>query len=52
MVEDERDLNQLIVKNLQLEHYTVDSCLNGLDGLEYFQMTDYDAVILDIMIPE
>ncbi len=51
LVEDEPDLNQLIVKKLQLEHYTVDSCLNGLDGLEYFQMTDYDAVILDIMIP-
>lgn len=51
LVEDEPDLNQLIVKKLQLEHYTVDSCFNGLDGLEYFQMTDYDAVILDIMIP-
>ena len=51
LVEDEPDLNQLIVKKLQLEHYTVDSCSNGLDGLEYFQMTDYDAVILDIMIP-
>nr|WP_314458758.1 response regulator transcription factor [uncultured Clostridium sp.] len=51
LVEDEPDLNGLIVKKLQLEHYTVDSCLNGLDGLEYFQMADYDAVILDIMIP-
>lgn len=34
LVEDEPDLNHLIVKKLQLEHYTVDSCFNGLDGLE------------------
>lgn len=51
LVEDEPDLNGLIVRKLKLEHYTVDSCLNGLDGQEYLEMTYYDAVILDTMIP-
>lgn len=51
VVEDEPNLNELIVKKLQLEHYTVDSCLNGVDALDFFNMADYDAVILDIMLP-
>ncbi len=51
VVEDEPNLNELLVKKLQLEHYTVDSCLNGLDALDFFNMADYDAVILDIMLP-
>ncbi len=51
VVEDEPNLNELIAKKLQLEHYTVDSCLNGMDALDFFNMADYDAVILDIMLP-
>ncbi|MDD3417351.1 MAG: response regulator transcription factor [Lachnospiraceae bacterium] len=51
VVEDEPNLNELIVKKLQLDHYTVDTCLNGLDALDFFSMADYDAVILDVMIP-
>lgn len=51
VVEDEPDLNELIVKKLQIDHYTVDSCMNGKDALEFFYMADYDAVILDIMLP-
>lgn len=51
LVEDEPDLNGLLVRKLKLDHYTVDSCLNGLEGLEYLEKTDYDAIILDTMIP-
>ncbi|MDF2887100.1 MAG: two-component response regulator [Lacrimispora sp.] len=51
LVEDEPDLNGLIVRKLKLEHYTVDSCLNGLDALDYLGMVYYDAIILDTMIP-
>lgn len=51
LVEDEPDLNGLIVRKLKLEHYTVDSCLNGLDALDYLETEYYDAVILDTMIP-
>lgn len=51
VVEDEPNLNELIVKKLLLDHYTVDSCLNGQDAFDFFNMADYDAVILDIMLP-
>ncbi|MCI1958131.1 MAG: response regulator transcription factor [Clostridia bacterium] len=51
VVEDEPNINELIVKKLRLDHYTVDSCFNGKDALDYFYMADYDAVILDIMLP-
>ena len=51
VVEDEKNLNDLIVKKLKLEHYSVDACLRGDDALDYLMCTSYDAVILDIMLP-
>lgn len=51
VVEDEKNLNQLIVQKLKLEHYTIDSCLDGNDALDYLQCAAYDAIILDIMLP-
>ncbi len=51
VVEDEKSLNELIVKKLKLEHYSVDSCTRGDDALDYLMCTSYDAVILDIMLP-
>ena len=51
VVEDEPNLNELIVKKLRLDHYTVDACLNGQDALEFCAMADYDAIILDVMLP-
>ena len=52
VVEDERDLNNVIVKKLTLDGYSVDSCFNGIDALGYIVMVEYDAVILDIMLPK
>ena len=52
VVEDERDLNNVIVKKLTLDGYSVDACFDGLDALEYIEMGEYDAVILDIMLPK
>jgi two-component system, OmpR family, copper resistance phosphate regulon response regulator CusR len=52
VVEDEPAMNELIVKKLESEHYSVDSCSNGADALDYFFMTEYDAVVLDIMLPK
>ncbi len=51
VVEDEKNLNDLIVKKLKLEHYSVDACLRGDEALDYLMCTSYDAVILDIMLP-
>lgn len=51
VVEDETSLNRVISKRLEKEGYSVDSCYNGEDALHYIDMAEFDAVILDIMIP-
>ena len=51
IAEDEKDLNRLITSRLKAEHYSVDSCFNGQEALEYLESADYDAVVLDIMMP-
>lgn len=52
VAEDERDLNRLIVKTLEKAGYGVDACFDGEEALDYLALTDYDAVILDIMMPK
>jgi DNA-binding response OmpR family regulator len=51
VVEDERRLNELIAKKLKLEHYSVDACLRGDDAQACLACAEYDAVVLDIMLP-
>ena len=51
LVEDEFDLRQVIKKRLQKEKYVIDDCGNGLDAEDYIDLTDYDAIILDGMLP-
>lgn len=51
LVEDEVDLNDIISKRLDLAGYSVDSCFDGQSALDYINMADYDAIILDIMLP-
>lgn len=52
IVEDERDLNQIITERLKKEHYSVDTCFDGEEALAYLAAAPYDAVILDIMMPK
>ena len=40
------------MKNLEAEGYIVDSCYDGEDAVIYMTTIDYDAVILDVMIPK
>ena len=51
LAEDEKNLNRIITEALQDEGYSVDSCLNGLDALEYCSGANYDVIILDINMP-
>lgn len=51
IAEDERSLNQLLAARLKAEHYSVDICYNGQEALDYLAGAEYDAVILDIMMP-
>ncbi len=52
LAEDERDLNRIIVQKLSGEGYSVDSCFDGAEAMDILSYTDYDAVILDLMMPK
>lgn len=52
VVEDEKHLNRIISEAVEDEGYSVDSCYNGLEALEYLACADYDVIILDIMMPK
>ncbi len=51
VVEDEKDLNSIICSKLVKEGYNVDACYDGQAALDFIEMTEYDGVIMDIMIP-
>ena len=52
VVEDEKKLNELITKKLEKEYYGVDSCFDGEEAVRYVEAAEYDAIILDIMLPK
>jgi DNA-binding response OmpR family regulator len=51
VIEDETSLLKIIAKRLKEEGYSVDAVKNGREGENYIYSTDYDCIILDIMIP-
>ena len=51
VVEDEQDLNRILAKTLKAEGYSVDSCFDGVEALDYLEGAEYDAVVLDVMMP-
>lgn len=51
VAEDNIDINQSIVSILQRNGYSVDTGFSGEETLEYIESAEYDAIILDIMIP-
>ncbi len=52
IVEDEPDLLRGLAQALREEGYAVDTADNGEDGLFTAETSEYDAVILDIMLPK
>ncbi len=52
LAEDERDLNDIITQKLVSNGYSVDSCYDGQEAIDILSYTEYDAVILDIMMPK
>lgn len=51
VAEDEKDLNRVLTKRLLSAGYSVDSCYNGEDALLFLATGEFDAVIMDIMMP-
>lgn len=52
IAEDEPSLRHALQVLLQRNCYTVDAVGNGLDALDYLRIGNYDAAILDIMMPK
>jgi DNA-binding response OmpR family regulator len=51
VVEDEKKTASAIRKALQAEGFAVDICGNGDDALAAATTTDFDGIVLDIMLP-
>ena len=52
IVEDEPDLLRSIAQALREEGYAVDTANDGEDGLYKAESYDYDAIVLDVMLPK
>ena len=52
IVEDEPDLQRVVWTCLQEEGYVVDAASDGEEGLYKAANWDYDAIILDVMLPK
>jgi two-component system OmpR family response regulator len=52
IVEDEPDLQTALARALRDEGYAVDTAANGPDGLFNAESVDYDAIVLDVMLPQ
>jgi len=51
IIEDEKDVNQLLAKHLQNSGYETVSVWNGLDGMKQLQKQHFDMILLDLMLP-
>lgn len=51
IIEDEKDVNQLLAQTLQGNGYETVSARNGLDGISALQNQRFDLVLLDLMLP-
>ena len=52
LAEDEKTLSKALVKIFEKNNYSVDAVFNGEDALIYIESGNYDAVVLDIMMPK
>ncbi|MDO4567085.1 MAG: response regulator transcription factor [Oscillospiraceae bacterium] len=52
IAEDDSDLREVMAKKLKAEGYAVDACSDGREALDFLELADYDAAVLDIMMPK
>ncbi|MBR5518692.1 MAG: response regulator transcription factor [Clostridia bacterium] len=52
VAEDEKSLNKTLTERLTKTGYCVDSCFDGEDALYYIENTQYDGIVLDVMMPK
>lgn len=49
--EDDRAISSAVKKRLQAEGHAVDVCETGPEAYDYIRMTEYDVILMDIMLP-
>lgn len=52
VIEDDKQICEMVKKTLIKEGYRVNTAFNGEDGLREFRSKAYDLVILDVMMPK
>lgn len=52
LVEDSERLQRSLTTGLQKNGFTLDQAFDGEQALSYIAMNDYDAIILDLMLPK
>jgi len=52
LAEDERSMSRALVAILTKNNYSVDAVYDGEEALRYLKTGDYDAAVLDIMMPK
>lgn len=52
VVEDQADLLRILAKTMREDGYAVDTAADGAEGLTKAQEIDYDALVLDVMLPK
>lgn len=52
VVDDEKEIADLIEVYLKNDGYTVYKCYSGAEALRYIEETELDLAILDIMLPD
>jgi DNA-binding response OmpR family regulator len=52
IVEDERKMAELLKKGLEEENHSVSLAFDGRSGLELATSAEFDAIVLDLMLPE
>jgi len=51
VVDDERDVREAVEQALELEGHPVAAAVDGLDALQRLGRGDFDAIVLDVLMP-
>lgn len=51
LVEDDRGISRPVLRRLEAEGHAADLCETGPDAWDYIRLTEYDIILMDIMLP-
>lgn len=51
IVEDDNRIAKPLAEDLRHQHHAVDIAFDGIEGWNYAQATEYDLILLDLMLP-